>query len=131
MSMFNTMAVAFGTMTAAMYTDTVTFKRSGVTKGSAGGNIIGSPTNNTPANVPCRYQPASASERELAGKAISGTAYMIYVPAQFSSALIDVDSKCQAVIAARSGGEPARTMNVQTVERFSGLEIALLATLEE
>lgn len=133
MTMFNSMASAFSVMTAAMYSDVVTFKRSTVTKGTAGGNLAGAPANTTPASVPCRYRPASGSERELSGKTLSGTAYMIFVPAQYSSALIDVDSKCQAVIAARSGSpaEPARTMNVQTVERYEGIEIAVLATLEE
>lgn len=129
----NRLAVRIAHSASRRFPDTVTFKRSTVTKGSAGGNLAPASANTTPASVPCRYRPAGAGERELAGKAISGTAYMIFVPAQYSSALIDVDSKCQAVIAARSGSpaEPARTLNVQTVERYEGVEIAILATLEE
>src|SRR5687768_13162181 len=104
----NRLAVRVGHSASRRFADTVTFKRLTQTKGTAGGNISPATVSATPSSVPCRYRPASGSERELAGKTISGAAYMIFVPAQYSSALIDVDSKCQAVIAARSGS-PAET----------------------
>jgi hypothetical protein len=130
---FTAMASAYGTVAAAMYGDTVTFRRPAISKGSAGGNLAGSPTATTPASIPCRYRPASGREIQLAGKPVSGTAYMIFVPAQFSSQLVDVDGECQAVIAARGGdlGEPSRSLQVQWIGRDRGIETHVLASSEE
>lgn len=125
------LATEIGMRAAEGFPDLVTFSRATPTKGSAGGNVNPSSTNNTPANVPCRYRPASGSEVELAGKPVAGSAYMIFIPAYFSAALVDVDAKSKAVIAARSGGEPARTLNIHWIGRVEGIVIHLLAALEE
>ena len=127
---FNSMAVAYGVAAAAMFPDTVTFKRATSTVDTVGG-VTTSLANTTPASVPCRYRPARENERTLASRTISGNLYMIFVPAQFSSALVDVDAKCDAVIAARTSGEPARTFHVQGVGRYEGLEIRIPASIEE
>src|SRR5688572_19975019 len=111
------------------FPDFVTFQRATRTADDSGGTLA-TQANTTPASVPCRYRPSSGSEIEQAGKSISGTAYTFFIPSHFSSALVDVDAKCRAVVAARSGGEPSRTFNVQWVGRVEGIVIHLLASLE-
>ena len=127
---FNSMAVALGVAAAAMYPDLVTFQRPTSTAGTDGG-LKTSLANTSPASVPCRYRPASDRENTIANMRVTGTLYAIFVPAQYSSSLIDVDGKCDALIAARSGGEPARTLHVSGIERGSGLEIKVMATFTE
>lgn len=130
--MFEAMGAALGVMGEAMYPDTVTFRRPTTTKGSAGGNVMSATGNPTdPQNVPVRYYPASGSEITQAGKPISGTSYMLKVPNSYEDALIDVDSTCLAIIAARPGGEEARTLRVQWIGRKMGIEIEILASFEE
>ena len=130
--MFEAMGAALGVMTEAMYPDTVTFRRPVTSKGSAGGNIVSATGNPTePQNVPVRYRPASGREITLAGKPISGTSYMLNVPNNYQDALVDVDGTCLAIIAARPGGEEARTMQVHWIGRESGLEIGILVSFEE
>ncbi len=131
-AMFNSMAVAFGTMSAAMYPDTVTFMRPTNSVDTVGG-ITTSTAATSPTSVPCRWRPLTAKELEVAVKRESEADYAIFVPAQYSSALIDVDGRCDAVIAARSGSpaEPARTFKTYGISRFEGLEIEVLASLEE
>lgn len=127
--MFNSMAVALGVMTAAQWPDSVTFNRPTNTVDTVGG-ITTTTAATTPASVPCRYRPLTAKELEIASKRQSEADYAIFVPAQYSSSLVDVDAKCDAVIAARSGGEPARTFKLYGVSRFEGLEIEILCSLE-
>lgn len=131
-TMFEAMGSALGVISAASYPDTVTFRRPLTTKGSAGGNIVSATGNPTsPQDVPVRYRPASGREITLAGKPISGTAYMLKVPNSFEDALVDVDGTCLAIIAARPGGEQARTLQVQWIGRNMGLEVIILASFEE
>lgn len=126
------MGFALGVMSAAQYPDTVTFRRPDTTKGSAGGNVVSATGNPTsPQDVPVRYRPVRGNEITLAGKPISGTLYMLKVPNSFSDALVDVDGTCLAIIAARPGGEQARTMQVQWIGRDRGLEVWVLASFEE
>lgn len=129
---FNAMAAAYGVIASAQYPDTVTFKRPTNVKDSVGG-ITTTLANTSPASVPCRWRPLTAREKDIASKRESEADYAIFVPAQFSSALIDVDAKCDAVIAARSGSpaEPARTFKTSGISRFEGLEIRIDASLEE
>lgn len=130
--MFEAMGAALGVIAAAQYPDTVTFRRPIETKGTAGGNIVNATGNPTsPQNIPCRYRPASGSETPLAGKTISGSTYMLFIPNNFDDALIDVDPSCLAQIAARPGGEEGREMQVQWIGRHSGLEVQLLCSFEE
>ena len=130
--MFEAMGAALGVIGAEMYPDTVTFRRPVTTKGADGGNIVSATGNPTePQNVPVRYRPASGRELTLTGKQISGTAYMLNVPNSFEDALIDVDAECLAIIAARPGGEQARTLQVQWIGRHLGIEVKVLASIEE
>ena len=130
--MFEAMGSALGVMTEASWPDTVTFRRPLTTKGSAGGNVVSATGNPTsPQNVPVRYRPARGKETTLAGKPISGTIYMLFVPNSFEEALVDVDGACLAIIAARPGGEQARTLQVHWIGREMGLEITLLCSFEE
>ena len=127
---FNSMAVAFGVATAASYPDLVTFQRPTNTAGTDGG-LKTSLANTSPASIPCRYRPATVNEKTISNERVAGALYAIFVPAQYSSSLIDVDAKCDAVIAARSGGEPARTFHTQGIMREAGLEIKVLASIAE
>lgn len=129
-ALVNRLAVRIGNSASRRFVDTVTFKRPSNTADAVGG-VTTTLANTTPTTVPCRYRPASGSERSVGDKVISGNAYMIFVPAQYSSSLIDVDAKCQAVIASRTSGEPSRTFHIHAIERYEGVEIAILATLEE
>lgn len=124
------LAIEVGRRASESFPDTVTFSRPTSAKDSSGGTTYTN-ANTSPANVPCRYRPSSGDEVELAGKTISGNAYTIIVPAYFSSALVDVDSKSKAVVAARSGGEVSRTFNIVSIGRVEGICIHLLATIEE
>ncbi len=123
------MSEAYSVSSAAMYEDRVTFQRSTSTKGSDGGDLAPVPVDTT-AGVPCRYRPATGKESEVSGKTVSGTTYMIFVPSSFADALVDVDAKCQAVMAARDGGEVSRTFNVVAPLRYMGIEIECLVTIE-
>ncbi len=127
---FNAMAVAYGVASLAAFPDTVTFKRPTSTVDTVGG-MTTSLANTTPASVPCRYRPASERERQIGNKQVAGSLYAIFVPAQYSSALVDLDAKCDVVMAARSGGEPTRTFHTQGVARYEGIEIKVMASLEE
>lgn len=130
--MSEAMGAALGVIAAAQYPDTVTFRRPVATKGSAGGNVVNATGNPTsPQNVPCRYRPASGKEITLAGKTVSGSIYMLMVPNNFNDQLIDVDPTCIAQIAARSGGEEGREMQIEWIGRESGLEVRLLCSFEE
>lgn len=129
-SMFVAMADALGVITEVSWPYRVTFSHSTVTKGPAGGNIAGSPANSTPINVPCRYRVANSKELAFAGKTQAGVIYAIIVPNSFSDALVDVDSTSTATIAATDGGEPARTYSVIAPQRYMGLEIVVLASIE-
>lgn len=123
------MAEAYGIASDAMYEDRVTFNKSAITKGTSAGNVVGAPAAIATA-IPCRYRPASASEIQRAGKTIAGSAYMICVPASYEGALVQVDSECQAVVAARNGGEVSRTFNVVAPLRKQGIEIECLVKIE-
>lgn len=112
------------------YPDLCTFKRITETKGGAGGNIKTATI--TTANVPCfvRPVPVRNAENIVASAAQSGAIYDIIFPGALSGVLVDVDGKCQAIIAA-NGVEPARTLNVIEVERGSGLEVTVRASVTE
>lgn len=130
MGQMNAMAQAYQGMAEAMYEDRVTFNISSITKSSSGGNIVGSPSP-VASSIPCRPpRPASGKEIQSAGKTIAGTAYVIAVPAMYQDELVEVDSECTAVVAARNGGEVSRTFNVVAPLRKSGIEIEVLATIE-
>lgn len=123
------MAEAYGVASEAMYEDRVTFSRSQITKGTASGNIVGSPSP-VATSIPCRYRPASAREIQLSGKSVAGVAYMICVPASYNDSLVEVDAECNAVIAARDDGEVSRTFNVVAPLRKQGIEIECLVKCE-
>lgn len=130
--MFEAMATALGTIGQAMYPDSVTFRRPVSIKGPDMGNLVvatGNPTN--PQNIPVRYRIASGEESQRAEQTVSTTAYMLMIPNQFKNALVDVDGSCLAIIAARDGGEEAKTLNVLWIGRIVGIEIAVLASLVE
>lgn len=131
MSLIDQIAATAVKASLPFFTDTVTFYRTSQVKGSAGGNTT-SEAATTPTSVPCVYFPASGSEREMAGKVISGNAYVITVPATYNSVIVDVDAKCKAVVAANTTtGQPSRTFLVEAPGRVLGAIIEILATLEE
>lgn len=130
-SQFVAMSGALDVITAASWPYRVTFSRTSTTTGTAGGQIVGSVTNATPASVPCRYRPSNGKEIQLAGKTVAGVLYSIFVPNSYNDSLIDVDAGCKAAIAATTGGEPARTFNVVAPLREMGLQIIVLATIEQ
>lgn len=130
--MFEAMSAALGRIASATYPDTVTFRRPVNVKGSDGGNIVnatGNPTN--PQSIPVLIKPATGQEIMLAGKPVSGTAYMLRLPSLFRESLVDVDATCLAQVAARPGGEEGRAFQIQWIGRLRGLEIGILGTLEE
>lgn len=120
---------ALGARVGGTLQDTVTFSRPTNIKDAVGG-ITSSFGATTPASIPCKYEPYTGKQFQVGEKIISETSYVIKVPAYYSAALVDVDGKCTAVIAARSGGEPARTFSVDYVHRLEGIEIQIYASLE-
>ena len=130
-SQFVALSEAYGSIASAIYPYRITFSRSSVTKGTAGGNIVGAPSDNSPADLPCRYRPANGKEIQLAGQTVSGVLYSIAIPNSFSNALVDVDSGCVGTIAATTGGEPSSTYKVVAPLRDMGLQIVVLATRHE
>lgn len=119
----------FGARAASTFQDTVTFKRPTNAKDPVGG-LTTTYAATTPSAIPCKYEALTGSQREVGNKLIANSDYMIKIPAWYSSALIDVDGACQAVIAARSGGEIARTFNVNWVGRMEGFEIEVYVSIE-
>lgn len=128
-SQFVAMSKALGVMSAT-WPFRVTFKRATTTKGTSGGNLVANPAA-IASDIPCIYRPSSGSERELAGKPIAGISYTLFVPGQHESSLVQVDSECTATIAATTGGEPERTLNVIAPLRRMGLMILVLCSIEE
>lgn len=122
------LATVFGVRSDRTFQDSVTFKRPTNTKDTVGG--VTQSFSATTSNVPCKCEPTSGAQREVANKLIANSNYVIKVPSYFSSALVDVDGRCQAIIAARSGGEPSRTFNVNWVERLEGIEIRIYVSIE-
>jgi hypothetical protein len=114
----------------AEYPNRVTFNRPTNTVSAAGG-VTASRAATSPSGVPCRYSPASGAEKSVSDKIVSGTAYMVHVPSFFSSSLVDVDARCDAVIAALPGGEPSLTLHVDWIGRHEDAEIKILASREE
>lgn len=129
----NRLAKRVGVLSARRFPDRITFKSSSTsdTTDPGGGNIVGDPADSIPRNIPCRYRPASGREVQLAAKVLSGTAYVLTVPAQFKGHLVGVDATSQGVVAARPSGEPARTFNVVWIGRVEGIVIQLLGTFED
>lgn len=123
------LAASFGVRANRSFQDTVTFKRPANVASSVGG-YTQTLANTAPASVPCKWEPYSGKQFQVGEKIISEQSYVIKVPATFSSSLIDVDAACQAVIAARAAGEPARTFSVDYVERVEGIEIRVFCSLE-
>lgn len=123
------LAQSFGARAGGTFQDTVTFKRPTNAKDSVGG-VVSTEAATSPASIPCKYSPYTGRQFQAGEKTISETSYVIKVPSAYSSALVDVDGRCQAIIAARSGGEPARTFNVDYVSRIEGIEIQVYVSLE-
>lgn len=123
------LAQSFGARAGGTFQDTVTFSRPVNTKDSVGGitSVYGA---TTPASIPCKYEVYAGKQFQAGEKVISEASYVIKIPSYFSAALVDVDARCQAEIAARSGGEPARTFNVDYVSRIEGIEILVYVSLE-
>lgn len=128
-SQFVAMADAFGVMTEASWPYRITFSRTATTTGTAGGQILGSATNNEPTGIPCRYRPANGREIQLAGKTVPGVLYSIFIPNSYSDQLVDVTSESTGTIAATTGGEPARAFSVVAPLREMGLQVVVLATI--
>lgn len=129
----NRLAKRVGVLAARRFPDRITFKGSSGTDTTdpGGGTIVGEPADSVPRNIPCRYRPATGREVQLAGKTISGTAYMLTIPAQFNGHLISVDATSRGVVAARTKGEPSRTFNVQWIGRVEGIVIQLMGAFED
>lgn len=110
-------------------TERVTFARQSVTTDTSGGHTRSS-VDTTPSSIPCALRPAKAGEARILGeRVIKGTLYMLILPAQFGSVVVDVDTSCNAVVAA-SAIESARTLHIEWVGRAAGAVIKLLASLE-
>lgn len=126
-------AIAAQAVKAALpfFPDRVTFYRPSRSGDTVGGSS-NTPVATTPPSIPCVYDPASGSEREQAGKPVSGNAYMLTIPATYGSSLVDLDSRCSAVVAANvTTGQPARTFQIKSIGRVCGAIIQLLVTIEE
>lgn len=123
------LAQSFGARAPGTFQDTVTFNRPVNTKDAVGG-VTASYGATIPASIPCKYEAYTGKQFQVGEKVISEASYVIKVPSYYSAALVDVDARCQAVIAARSGGEPARTFNVDYVSRVEGIEILVYVSLE-
>lgn len=131
-TMFEAMGTGLGVMASASFPDTVTFRRPIVTKGSAAGNILdatGNPT--SPQSVPVLIRPANGKEIQLAGKTVSGSVYTLLIPNAFDEQLVDVDATCLAQVAARAGGEEGRAYQVHYIDRFYGIYIRVIGSIEE
>lgn len=128
MDRLTTTGLAFSVMAKAMYVDRMTIRRQTSTKGPTGGNILGLPVI-LAANVPCRIKPASAAEREIAGATEAITAFTIRAPA-FSedSELIEIDERCELVIAARDGGVPEQILKCVAPLPNNGVTFEVVAT---
>lgn len=129
--MFDAMQDAFSTIAEASFPDIITIKKSGPVRSAMGGHKTGAPATQEPAKIPCRYKPANGYQKTLAEKPISGTAYMFTIPGKFREQLVSVDSACQLDLAARKGGERARTMQIAWIGRLHGTKIQLMASIEE
>lgn len=102
---------AFEVMSRAMYTDRCTIQRPTTTKGPTGGNVPGA-AEVLATDVPCRRWSSSANEREFAGAPHGSNAYTVRMPEWHNSQMLEVDSRCELVIAAREGGAAAQTLKV-------------------
>lgn len=110
--------------------DRVTFQRPTVSTDTAGGHTQ-SPASTVPAGVPCVIDTATPNQRALLGdKVIKGTLYALLIPAQYGSVIVDLDSRCDAVVAAR-GVNGERTFHVQGIDRIAGAIVTVLASKEE
>lgn len=110
--------------------DRVTFQRPTSTTDSAGGHTK-SFENTNAVNIPVVIDIASANQRATLGeKIIKGTLYALYVPSQYGSVVVDLDTQCNAVVAAR-GVDAERVFHVQGVNRIAGALIEVLASREE
>jgi hypothetical protein len=127
---FDRLAERYAARSERFYPDSVTFRGPTVTADSVGGqtSVVG---DLDPIDIPVRYRPASGDESLLAGKQIAKASYMLFIPAVYDSELINVNSKSKAMIAARTNGEPSRTLQVHWIGRYEGVEIQLLASLED
>src|SRR2546421_11756806 len=107
------------TAAAIAMLDRVTFQRPASTTDTAGGHTQAW-SNTTPVSVPCVIDSANANQRaKVADKIIKGSLYALYIPSQYSSVVVDVDSTCNAVVAAR-GVDAERTFHVQGIDRIAG-----------
>ena len=121
-----------GVQTAAAIAmlDRVTFERPTVSTDTSGGHTRAFANTNA-VSIPCVIDTASANQRASLGeKIVKGTLYALYIPSQYSSVVLDVDSTCNAVIAAR-GVDSERTFHVQGISRIAGALIEVLASKEE
>ena len=110
--------------------DRVTFKRPTVTTDTAGGHTE-TLNNTTPTSIPCVIDTASPNQRAMLGdKIIKGTLYALTIPARYSSSVVDVDTTCDAVVAAR-GVYAERTFHVQGIDPIAGAAITVLASKTE
>jgi len=110
--------------------DRVTFQRFTNTSATDGG-LKTSTANTTPTSIPCVYFPANpkkAEQFQIGNEQIVGMLYIITLPSQYGSVAVDVDSNCQASIAAR-GVEGTKTFQVRGINRIAGALIEVLATI--
>lgn len=101
---------AFSSFSTAAYDDRCTIQRPTSAKGSTGGNVPGAPQV-LATNVPCRLSASSASEREFAGAPQGATAYTVRLPQFKGSMPLEIDSRCELVVAAR-GSIASQTLKV-------------------
>lgn len=119
-------AQVFAVASRAMYTDRMTIRRPASTKGATAGNVP-STAEVLATDIPCRIRPASADERELAGATQGTNAFVVKAPALDGSSLIQIDSKCELVIAAR-GHVPAQTLKAVSPLPNQGMSFEVVAT---
>lgn len=78
-------------------------------------------------DVPCRVKPASASEKQLAGATQGDLALLVRMPAWQGAELIEIDARCEIIIAAR-GGMPAQTLKAIAPLPNQGLTLEVVGT---
>lgn len=129
MSLQTTLEAAVERMIPFML-DSVTFSRPTVSTDTSGGHTASYAT--VASEVPCAVAPAKRHDYKLivGEQPIAGSLYAIVCPAKSGSSVIDVDTSCSAVVAARAG-QAARTYKVQWLGRASVAAIKLLVTFEE
>lgn len=110
------------------YPDRCIIRRPKSTSGTHGGQKPASPEI-LAVDVPCKTEPASASEKQLAGATTSETALKVKMPAWQGETPIQIDATCELEIAAR-GALSAQVLKVVAPLPRRGLTLEVVGTYQ-